>query len=174
MGSPERCSLLTMFCLAKILRRADRWQEQTCRSRSRVVGAVAMGSCRGAGEADTRTTVIAVLVSGAEGGSAPSEEVRGYASPAPSCWSLLYTSRTVPGAGARTSTHHDSPPCHPAVTSARNESKYDMSTLTTLLGAHSSLKNHRTATSIRIIGDSNMKVSRIIHHFALRRVMRGA
>lgn len=36
--------------------------------RDRVVGAVSMDPCRGAGEVDTGTTVITVPVSGAEGG----------------------------------------------------------------------------------------------------------
>lgn len=61
-----------------------------CVDRDRVVGAVSMGPCRGASEADTRTTVIAVLVSGAEGVSALSEEVRGYATQPPRA-GLFYT-----------------------------------------------------------------------------------
>ena len=43
--------------------------------------------------------LVTVLVSGAEGGSAPRRTFGGYASPAPSRCALLYTSRTAPGAG---------------------------------------------------------------------------
>jgi hypothetical protein len=41
--------------------------------RDRVVGAVSMDPCRGAGEVDTGTTVITVPVSGAGGGPPPRE-----------------------------------------------------------------------------------------------------
>jgi hypothetical protein len=51
-----------------------------------------------AGEADTRTMLITILVSGAEGRFHAEEEVRGYASPTSSRWSLLYSSRTAPSA----------------------------------------------------------------------------